>query len=186
MWYQAIERLINSVSLLAGRWRAFCWRLSGVHTGAKARFGARTKILQPWRLTAGLRCVFESDLTIKLVGPDGRIEFGDHCYVGRFSQFDLSSRCRIGNHVLIAPGCLFVDHNHGLSRTARIDQQPCAGHPITIGDDAWIGANAVVLSGVTIGQGAVIGANACVTKSVPEYAIVAGVPAKVIGNRVES
>ncbi len=186
MWYQTLERFLCTMSVPAGRWRALCWRLRGLRAGAKASFGARTKILLPWRLSMGLRCVFESDLTIKLVGIDARLEFGDHCYVGRFTQFDLSSACRIGNHVLIATGCLIVDHNHGLARTARIDQQPCSGQPITIGDDAWIGAHAVVLSGVTIGRGAVIGANACVTKNVPDYAIAAGVPARVIGYRSES
>ncbi len=51
---------------------------------------------------------------------------------------------------------------------------------VTISDDVWIGRNAVVLPGVTIGRGAIVGAGAVVTHSVPDYAIVAGVPAKIL------
>ena len=56
---------------------------------------------------------------------------------------------------------------------------------ITIGHDVWIGAHAIILGGVTIGNGAVIAANAVVTKEVPAFSIVAGVPAKIIGSRFE-
>ena len=54
---------------------------------------------------------------------------------------------------------------------------------IVIGNDVWIGYEAVILSGVTIGDGAIIGTRALVTKDVPPYAIVGGVPAKAIGRR---
>ena len=54
---------------------------------------------------------------------------------------------------------------------------------LTVGNDVLVGANVVVMAGVTIGDGAVIGAGAVVNRDVPPYAIVAGVPAKVIGNR---
>ena len=52
--------------------------------------------------------------------------------------------------------------------------------PITIGDDVWIGRRVMLLPGVSIGKGAVIGAGAVVTKDVPEFAVVGGVPAKII------
>lgn len=54
---------------------------------------------------------------------------------------------------------------------------------VTIGDDAWIGTRVIILPGVSVGKGAIIGAGAVVTKDVPEYAVVAGVPAKVIKYR---
>ena len=57
--------------------------------------------------------------------------------------------------------------------------------PITIEDYAWVGSRATVLPGVTIGRGAVVAAGAVVTKDVPAYAVVGGVPAKVIGERAK-
>ena len=57
--------------------------------------------------------------------------------------------------------------------------------PVTIGDDVWLGANALVANGVTVGRGAIVGAGAVVTKDVEPYAIVVGVPAKPIGSRFD-
>jgi acetyltransferase-like isoleucine patch superfamily enzyme len=62
----------------------------------------------------------------------------------------------------------------------RIDEQGVSTNPVTIGDDIWIGANAVILPGVTIGDHSVVAAGAVVTKDVPPHTLVAGVPAKII------
>lgn len=92
----------------------------------------------------------------------------------------------IGARNLIAPGVVFAAGNHGmLPNGVPMIQQKGTRQPITTGDDVWIGANAVITGGVTIGEGAVIGAGAVVTKDVEPYDIVAGVPAKRIGNRHE-
>jgi acetyltransferase-like isoleucine patch superfamily enzyme len=71
--------------------------------------------------------------------------------------------------------------NHNFKDTAkRIDEQGISTNPVVIGDDVWIGANAVILPGVTIGRHCVVAAGAVVTKDVPDNTVVGGVPAKVL------
>ena len=87
----------------------------------------------------------------------------------------------IGNHVNLAQGITVTALNHNFEDTnLRIDEQGISTKPVTIGDDVWIGANAVILPGVTIGKHVVVAAGAVVTKDVPDNCIVGGVPAKKI------
>jgi len=72
-----------------------------------------------------------------------------------------------------------LDHNYE-DLNLRIDEQGVRTKEIKIDDDVWIGANAVITAGVHIGRHAVVAAGAVVTKDVPEYCVVAGVPAKII------
>ena len=76
-----------------------------------------------------------------------------------------------------------IDHNHGMGRDKPVREQPAVTGEVLIEDDVWIGAGAKILMNVHIGVGAVIGSNAVVTRNVPPYAIVGGVPARVIKNR---
>ena len=89
----------------------------------------------------------------------------------------------VGDHVLIGPGAFITDHNHNISVGLRIDQQGCSSAAVTICDDVWIGTKVVVLPGVTIGRGAVIGAGAVVTRDIPENAVFAGIPARMLRMR---
>ena len=94
------------------------------------------------------------------------------------------SDIRLGHHVEIAAGCSFYPFNHGMKAGELMMGQPLISKgPIEIGDGAWLGHGVHVLGGVRIGKGAVIGAGSVVLKDVPENAIAAGVPAKVIGSR---
>ena len=87
----------------------------------------------------------------------------------------------VGNHVNLAQGITVTALNHNYEdATKRIDEQGISTKPVVIGDDVWIGANAVILPGVTIGSHCVIAAGAVVTKDVPDHTLVGGVPAKVI------
>ena len=81
----------------------------------------------------------------------------------------------------LAQGITITALNHNFDDTTKhIDQQGVSTKAVTINDDVWIGANAVVLPGVTRGTHSVVAAGAVVSKDVPPYTIVAGVPAKVI------
>jgi acetyltransferase-like isoleucine patch superfamily enzyme len=93
---------------------------------------------------------------------------------------------RIGNGVQIAPRCAFYSYDHGTAPGDLVRDQPLRSDgPIIIEDDVWVGFGAIVLSGVRIGKGAVIGAGSVVTRDVPEGAVVAGSPARVIKMRDE-
>jgi acetyltransferase-like isoleucine patch superfamily enzyme len=115
----------------------------------------------------------------------GDVEFGAHCTVNPYAM--ISGRVRCGEGVRIASHVSIVGFNHGFDDpSVPIHVQKHESLGITIGDDVWIGANAVVLDGVSVGKGAVIAAGAVVSKDVPEMAIVGGVPAKVVRYRGQS
>jgi acetyltransferase-like isoleucine patch superfamily enzyme len=112
----------------------------------------------------------------------GDVTFGAHCTVNAYAC--LSGTIRCGDGVRIASHVSIVGFNHGFDDPDRpIWQQPHQSLGIEIGDDVWIGANAVVVDGVRIGAGAVVAAGAVVTEDVPPMAVVAGVPARVLRYR---
>ena len=113
------------------------------------------------------------------------IRLGENVFINRGAYIVAPEKIAIGNHVLIGPYVVINSGNHRYQDASRrIRDQGHKLAPITIEDDVWIGAQAVILPGVTIGRGAVIAAGAVVSKSVEAYQIVAGVPAtKVLGRR---
>ena len=115
----------------------------------------------------------------------GDVEFGAHSTVNPYAM--ISGKVRCGDGVRIASHVSIVGFNHGFDDpNVPIHAQKHESLGITIEDDVWIGANAVVLDGVTVGRGAVIAAGAVVSKDVPDLAIVGGVPAKVVRYRGQS
>jgi acetyltransferase-like isoleucine patch superfamily enzyme len=109
----------------------------------------------------------------------GDVVIGDHTRIGIHNT--VIGPVTIGSHVNLAQGITVTALNHNYKETGkRIDQQGVSTNPVVIGDDVWIGANAVILPGVTIGNHCVIAAGAVVTKDVPPHSLVAGVPAKII------
>jgi acetyltransferase-like isoleucine patch superfamily enzyme len=120
----------------------------------------------------------------------GEIKIGEWCYVGEGSRIWSAARIEIGDRVLISHSAnIFDSLTHPLQAAARHEQVKQIfeqGHPlklsldespIRIGNDAWIGAGAMILRGVTVGEGGIVAAGAVVTKDVPPYSIVAGNPA---------
>lgn len=105
------------------------------------------------------------------------ISFGSRVDVGENVIIRGGGGISIGNDVLIAAGAALVSQGHPICPP----RWGCnVSKPISIGNEVWIGAHAVVLPGVTIGDGAVVAAGAVVSRDVPSYAVVAGVPARVI------
>lgn len=89
----------------------------------------------------------------------------------------------IGDGCRIATGATLYAFDHGLAPDRPVRQQPVTSRGIALGQDVWVGANAGICDGVRVGDHAVIGMGAIVTADVPEWAIVGGVPARVIGDR---
>lgn len=91
----------------------------------------------------------------------------------------------IGNDVMMGPEVVIYTSGHAHDRIdiTMIEQGSDEIRPVTIGNDVWIGRRAMIMPGVNIGNGCIIGAGAVVTKDVPDYAIVGGVPARVLKYR---
>lgn len=90
---------------------------------------------------------------------------------------------RLGPDVRVATGATLFAFNHGIAPDRLVREQPVVSEGIVIGRDVWIGANAGVTDGVTIGAHAVVAMGAVVTRDVPEWAVVGGVPARILGDR---
>ncbi len=91
---------------------------------------------------------------------------------------------KLGSHVTIGAYTVVVSGNPGYTRLdIPMKRQLGSTHGVAIGDDVWIGVGARITDGVTVGRGCVIGTGAVVIEDVPDYAIAAGVPAKIIGTR---
>jgi len=130
-------------------------------------------------------CALDRGVTLLCSGDikRGKLRIGHGCYINRNTIFDAHESIQVGRSVMIGPGCFITDGNHSMTRSQSIKSQPITSSPVSIQDEAWLGAHVVVLPGVTIGRGAVIGAGSVVTKDVPEFAIAYGVPAAVKGHR---
>jgi len=156
------------------------WELRGcVRPFSRVHVEGRLLVRNRRRITIGNRFrVLAAHVAVELgAGEYGRITIGDNTFInsgtsiGSLASVTIGNNVAIGNYVLI----LDSDYHNPLDHT-----KPGAKAPITIGDNVWIGARSTVLKGVTIGQHAVVAAGAVVTKDVPAYAFVAGVPAKVV------
>lgn len=118
------------------------------------------------------------------IGPSARII---HAKIGKFCSISGDTCIGMGSHPLdyLSTSPIFFSKNNSIG-IAWVDSMSYKEYQeITIGNDVWIGARAMVLGGVKIGDGAVIAAGAVVTRDVPPYAVVGGVPAKVIKFRFD-
>lgn len=116
----------------------------------------------------------------------GRIQIGERTWIGQYNNLRAGGGdIRIGRECLVSQFCSLVAANHAHARGASIQSQGSESSPtgVVLADDVWLGAGCAVMPGVSIGRGAIVAANAVVTRSIPEFEIWGGVPARKIGER---
>jgi acetyltransferase-like isoleucine patch superfamily enzyme len=148
--------------------------------GAHARTLGRPRIANDGRLRLGAHVLLRSvNVPVELaVDPGAELTIGDGCRLNYGVSIAATERVTIGAHVRIGPYVSIADTDfHDLHR--RGVRPP--SQPVVIEDQVWIGAKASVMRGVRIGYGAVVGTASVVTRDVPPFAIVAGVPARIVG-----
>jgi acetyltransferase-like isoleucine patch superfamily enzyme len=126
--------------------------------------------------------------TILETGEGGSIEIGKEASIHPRCQINAyQSPIKIGAGVMLAPNCALYSYDHSIAPGEPIrDQAIKSKGPIIIGEEAWLSFGVIVLSGVQIGEGAVVAAGSVVTRDIPNGAIAAGNPARVIKMRSES
>lgn len=113
------------------------------------------------------------------------IIIGNNCSIGEDSHITAINSIRLGNNVRMGKKILITDNAHGTSDVESLDIAPNfrplhTKGPVWINDNVWIGEKSSIMPGVCIGKGCIIAANSVVTKNIPDYCVVAGVPAKII------
>lgn len=113
-----------------------------------------------------------------------RLTIGNHVNIGQNLHLICTQKVEIEDHVLISARVTILDNHHVIDDLEMpVLKQGLISSPVKICQGAFIGINAVIMPGVTVGKHAVVGANSVVTKDVPDYAVVAGAPAKVLRER---
>lgn len=157
--------------------RRVCWRGLTRAFGDGVRIGAGVSVRHPETFAIGSG-VSIGDHVVLHGRFDGSCIIGDHVWIGPQSYFDARDLV-IEEYVGWGPGAKVLGSAHtGVPVDVPIVQTDLVIAPVRIGAWADIGVGAVILPGVTVGHGAIVGAGAVVTKDVPPYAIVAGVPAR--------
>ena len=156
------------------------WKMRGcTSVGRWARVEGRVMVNNGGAIRLGERIrIRATHLPVELASlPGGTLEIGDRTYINSGASLcaarlvRIGARCAIGNLTLIMDTDFHSAHDHTVMPEPR---------PVVIEDDVWLAARVTVLKGVTIGRGAVVAAGAVVTKDVPPYTLVGGVPAKFI------
>lgn len=127
------------------------------------------------------------DVNVERNASFGRgVSLGDRSGIG--VNASVGEGTQIGDDVMMGPDCIIYTSTH---RTDRTDipmnrQGLTAVNPVIIGNDCWIGSRVTIMPGVRLGDGCIVGAGAVVTRDVPPYAVVGGVPARVLKSRLDT
>jgi len=167
--------------------RRLATRHAGVDADPEAWISPEARIHpRTGRIRIGPKCSIAAGVILQ-----GNVRLGENCSIQTGSMLigyggwdDPAGRITIGNNVRIAPFVQMIAANHRFEDTSRpIAAQGLEHRPITIADDVWVGGRVIITAGVTIGTGSVLAAGAVVTRDVPAWSVVGGVPAKILKSR---
>jgi putative colanic acid biosynthesis acetyltransferase WcaF len=156
VWFCLGSPLMAARWLPGSAWRVALLRTFGARIGAGCRLKPGVRVQLPWRLVVG-----------------------DHCWLGEHAWFDNLAPVTLGDRVCVSQGAYLCTGNHDF-RSPWFEQRLA---PISVGDDVWIAARAVLAPGTVVGPGAVLALAAVVSGAVPPRAILRGNPAVVVGER---
>lgn len=202
-----VERVINRFPLRGTFWYRWLLRLAGIQLGRNVQFLGRVKVKLRGRasnivigdnviLADGvdlrnrengriqLRERVYLDTNVRVVAArDGIVDIGYGTEIGAGTVINSGGRTTIGEFCMVAGGVNINASRHGTARGLYMKEQAHTHGFVELGDDVWIGSGASILINTSIGTGAVISSNSLVMGRVPEFAICAGVPARVIQYR---
>jgi acetyltransferase-like isoleucine patch superfamily enzyme len=193
--------------------RGVLYRTFKITSDGAISVGRHVHVVGPkFNITFGKRCKIEAGVVVQgicqaglhfgddvtlcegtMIRPSGHwggnlgygLKLGNRSSIGAYSFVGCSGRIDIGDDVMIGPRITLIAENHAFADASRpMKEQGVTNKGITIGNDVWIGACVTILDGVTIADHSIIAAGSVVTRDVPPYAIVAGVPARPLKSRL--
>ncbi len=185
--------------------RKLCYPCLFKSAGRGVVFGRNITLRNPQRITIGDNVVFDENCLLdakgcaggagieigdgvmvsrntSIIGKYGGISIGDRANIGTNCLFGSMGRMTIGRDTIFAANCYVGGGMYRMERTdiPVVRQGSYTRGPVTVGDGCWLGAGAVVLDGVTIGRDVILGAGAVACRDIPDFAVAAGVPARVL------
>ncbi len=144
-------------------------------------FPCLSLILKRYGAKIGKNCDIQNGITFHNCRNFRNLTIGDNCHVGKDCFFDLREKITIGNKVVISMRASLVTHID-MSKSDLSVLYPARCKPVSLGDNVYIGCGATILMGCKIGSSAIVAASALVKGTVPDNAVVAGVPARRVSN----
>lgn len=164
--------------------------------GSDCRFGKIGALINPNRMILGHNVIFADCFHLtafthwgkEIIAEDAKeclIQIGNNCTFGAYNHITSINSIVIGDGCLTGKWVTITDNAHGKTDYDNLlippsERKLYSNGPVVIGKNVWIGDKVTILPNVSIGDGAVIAANAVVTKDIPPYCVVAGVPARII------
>ncbi len=187
--YRRISNVSNKIACIKSYWLSLEFPI----IGKNVYFGRNIHVLGMKYIEIGNKVFFGNNCILtawiqKGVASVPLISIGNHCSFGEYNHITSINKIEIGDGLLTGRWVTITDNSHGDTDEETLKLLPTkrpliSKGPVSIGKNVWIGDKATILSGVTIGDGAVVAANAVVTKDVPSYSVVAGIPARIVKQR---